>query len=104
MLNKVNLSHHVLANKKRFEGKLSLRSKLVITFAIILLGPALLISTLSYKTSKDEVSNQVINGAEQNVQLLSSVITQYTTAESANTDYLASLINETVYTGPSQTL
>lgn len=104
MLNKVNLSHHVLANKKRFEGKLSLRIKLVITFAIILLGPALLISTFSYKTSKDEVSNQVINGAEQNVQLLSSVITQYTTAESANTDYLASLINETVYTGTSQTL
>lgn len=103
MSNKVNQRSNN-ANKKRFKGQLSPRSKLVITFAIILLGPAFLISTLSYQTSKKEVSKQVINGAEQNVQLLSSVITQYTTAESANTDYLASLINETVCTGTSQTL
>lgn len=90
--------------RKRFKGKLSLRSKLVITFAIILFGPVIAISTLSYQTAKQEVANQMQNGAEQNVQLLDSVITQYTMAETANTDYLASLINESVYTGSEVTL
>ncbi|MBB3108902.1 methyl-accepting chemotaxis protein [Paenibacillus phyllosphaerae] len=90
-----------LANHSR---KLSLRTKLIATFIVILLGPSIAISLLSYRTAKDEVADQMTGGAQQNVQLLNSVITQYTSAEVANVDYLASLITEETYTGPDQTL
>jgi methyl-accepting chemotaxis protein len=89
---------------KPIKRKLSLRSKLVITFVIILFGPVLSVSILSYQTAKDEVSDQMLGGAEQNVKLLDSVINQYTLAERANADYLSSLITENTYIGAEQTL
>ncbi|WP_040952340.1 methyl-accepting chemotaxis protein [Gorillibacterium massiliense] len=83
---------------------LSLRSRLIITFVIILFGPVLSISVLSYQTAKSEVGKQMESGAEQNVHLLDSVIAQYALAETANTDYLASLITSDSYSGPDATL
>ncbi|MFC4098721.1 methyl-accepting chemotaxis protein [Paenibacillus xanthanilyticus] len=93
-----------IASFKSGKLVLSLRSKLIITFVIILIGPAFAISLLSYNTAKDKVADQMTGGAHQNVQLLNSVITQYASAEVANVDYLASLITEDTYTGPDQTL
>lgn len=92
------------AASKQEKFAFSLRSKLILTFAIILIGPALAISLLSYNTAKDKVGDQMTGGAQQNVQLLNSVITQYVSAEAANVDYLAALITEEAYTGPDQTL
>ncbi|TYP76435.1 methyl-accepting chemotaxis protein [Paenibacillus methanolicus] len=92
------------AAPKRGAFVLSLRSKLILTFIVILIGPALAISLLSYNTAKDKVADQMTGGARQNVQLLNAVISQYASAEAANVDYLASLITEETYTGPDQTL
>lgn len=84
--------------------KMSLRSKLLISFAIILLAPVLTISTLSYQTARDEVANQMRNSAEQNIMLLNSAIAQYVSSEMANADYLAGLITESTYSGAEANL
>lgn len=88
----------------RQKKTMSLRARLTLTFAVILLAPVLAVSTLSYQTAKTEVSHQMTSGAEQNVELLDAVITQFTSAEIANTNYLSSLINESVYDGANPTL
>ncbi|MFB9327706.1 methyl-accepting chemotaxis protein [Paenibacillus aurantiacus] len=97
-------SAHSKASSEHGKYGLSLRAKLIVTFVVILIGPALAISLLSYGTAKDKVGDQMKGGALQNVQLLNSVITQYASAEVANVDYLASLITEDTYTGAEQTL
>ncbi|CAM4337903.1 methyl-accepting chemotaxis protein [Paenibacillus tarimensis] len=83
---------------------LSLRTKLSLTFAVILLVPVLTISTLSYQTAKSEIGQQMANAAYENVRLLNATITQFTSAEMANVDYIASLITQETYTGAGATL
>ncbi|CAH1224397.1 Methyl-accepting chemotaxis protein McpB [Paenibacillus auburnensis] len=88
----------------RLQTNLSLRTKLTLTFAVVLLAPVLAVSILSYQTAKTEISDQMNGGAKQNVDLLNAVITQFTSAEIANTNYLSGLISASVYTGPDATL
>lgn len=88
----------------RLNIQLSLRAKLLIVFSVILIIPVLAVSTQSYQIAKNEVGSQMLSGSEQNIELLNSVITQFTSAEIANTNYLSGLINESVYTGPDATL
>lgn len=83
---------------------LSLRSKLTLAFALILLVPVLTVSSLSYRTAKTEVGKQMISAAQQNVTLLNAEITQFTAAEAASTNYLAGRIDESTYTGAGATL
>lgn len=85
-------------------SKMSLRTKLILSFAVILFAPVIAISSLSYQTAKKEVADQMNNGAEQNVMLLNSAITQYATSEMSNADYLAGLITESTFTGGEATL
>lgn len=66
-----------------------LKVKLIVTFTLLLLLPIFIVSTYSYLTAKEAVEEQVINGFEQNIQLLNTSIDQMIQPKMENIDYYA---------------
>lgn len=52
----------------------SLKTKLALSFAVMLLVPSLLIGILSYQTSKTQVEEEIINNASNTIHFLSNTI------------------------------
>ncbi|MHA7965042.1 methyl-accepting chemotaxis protein [Paenibacillus sp. CAU 1782] len=77
-------------NKKRFWRKsLTLRSKLVWAFAVILLLPSLSIGTISYDTARDKVREEMFASASGKLAVLNETINQMIGATEKNVDFLA---------------
>lgn len=52
----------------------NIKVKLISAFILILIIPALSIGSLSYKTAKDAVENEITHGIDQNISLLNATI------------------------------
>lgn len=72
---------------------MSLRLKLILSFAIILSVPGLTIGYISYETAKSRLADQLIRSADENVALLNRVIESEISAHVKGTQYLATLIH-----------
>ena len=81
------------------QKKKSIRSKLIWAFAVILLVPCLLIGTMSYRTAKEKVEEQLVQSAQQNVVLLDSLLTRTIEPELKDVKHLASIIYGTTFQG-----
>lgn len=57
---------------------LTLKKKLILAFAIILLVPTGVLSFISYETAKDKVDEQMVQAAEQNIHLLAGYLDTFT--------------------------
>ncbi|MCM3363907.1 methyl-accepting chemotaxis protein [Niallia sp. HCP3S3_B10] len=58
--------------KTRF--KLKLKTKMIISFALILIIPSLIISTFSYIKARNEMENQFLNTSSENVKIVDNII------------------------------
>ncbi|MBN6186700.1 methyl-accepting chemotaxis protein [Aneurinibacillus sp. BA2021] len=54
----------------------SIKSKLIMAFAVILLLPSLVIGGVSYETAKRKVEEKIVHSAEENVHVLDALITR----------------------------
>lgn len=67
----------------------SVKSKLILAFAIILIIPSLAIGLVSFTTAKNKVSNQMERTASASVNLLDQLITQMIEFHMKNIDFLS---------------
>lgn len=55
-------------------GKLTIKRKLTLSFALLLIIPSLTVEILSYNTAKNHTEDQLISEATENVELLQELI------------------------------
>ncbi|HEU4964203.1 MAG TPA: methyl-accepting chemotaxis protein [Bacilli bacterium] len=67
----------------------SVRTKLFLTFAIILILPSLLIGAISYQSAKSDLEILLLQSARDNVALLNQAITRFIEPEKKDVEYLA---------------
>lgn len=78
---------------------MKIRTKLMISFALILIIPAIAIGWTSYQTARNEIHEQLIYSAEQSVKFLDSQITDMISKKIVDIDYLASALDESMVDG-----
>lgn len=69
--------------------KINVKNKLILSFAIILLVPNLLIGFMSYQSAKDKVGGQMMQSAGENIDLLSHLIDSFIEAQMKDVDFLS---------------
>ena len=70
-------------------GKQAIRNKLIVTFTLILIVPSILIGWISYHSAKAKVEEQIINAAEQNVDLINQNVNLFFEDRIKIVDYLS---------------
>lgn len=75
-----------------------LKPKLVLSFALILIVPSMIIGSLSYMTAKNTVGDRIKDGINENVQLLNSSINNEIGPKKENITYLSEKISSELYT------
>ncbi|WP_181592964.1 methyl-accepting chemotaxis protein [Paenibacillus sp. YN15] len=81
---------------------MSLRLKLILSFAVILSVPGLIIGYISYETAKSRLAVQLIRSADENVALLDRVIESEISGRIKDIDYLAGLVDKEDLQGSGQ--
>ncbi|QDS35740.1 methyl-accepting chemotaxis protein [Brevibacillus brevis] len=67
----------------------SYRTKLIITFLLILLVPSLVVGSLAYHQAKQEIDKQIMDSANENVDLVNSIVSSTFEGKKKDADYLA---------------
>ncbi|GAA4865268.1 methyl-accepting chemotaxis protein [Paenibacillus vulneris] len=75
------------------------KTKLIITFLLVLIVPSLILGILSYNQAKLEIERQIVDSANDNVQLVDSIINSFIQPKMNDADYLAKQINAAMYKG-----
>ncbi|PAD39802.1 methyl-accepting chemotaxis protein [Terribacillus sp. 7520-G] len=78
---------------------LSIKNKLIIAFIAILIIPSILVGTLSYISAKNELSDQLIGSASENVKILNGIIDDTIQPKIHDTQFFAANINQSMYDG-----
>lgn len=71
----------------------SLKSRMTLAFALILIIPSLSIGFISYSLAKTKVDDQMQRAASSNITMLNQTINQFLEAQMKNVDFLASEIS-----------
>jgi methyl-accepting chemotaxis protein len=77
---------------KAFKPSTSVKSRLIISIALILLVPSFAITAISYKTAVSQVDSQMQNTSQQSVQLVNRLIDHYI----ASYEYELEVLNEEI--------
>lgn len=85
--------------KKIFNISKSIRSKLILSFALVLFIPTSIIGALAYVTAKDTVKEEIVSGMNQNIQLLNSNIENTIQAKVHDMGVFSSKITANNYEG-----
>jgi methyl-accepting chemotaxis protein len=78
--------------RMRFYKNMSLKSKLITTFSLILLIPSLLVGGFAYQTAKNQLKEDIRATADQTVEMASNSLDEYIRMEMSNVDGLAKLL------------
>ncbi|SDD35632.1 methyl-accepting chemotaxis protein [Terribacillus halophilus] len=78
---------------------LSIKNKLIIAFIAILIIPSILVGALSYTSAKNELSEQLIGSAGENVNILNGIIDDTIQPKMHDTQFFSNNINQSMYDG-----
>lgn len=81
-----------------------MKSRLIVSIALILLVPSFAITIISYKTAVSEVDLQMQNTSKQSIQLVNSIIDQYIASHEHELEVLNEEINTRDITASQQAL
>lgn len=79
----------------------NIKVKLIISFAIVLIIPAIIIGTLSYLEAEKAVEKEILNGINQNINLVNSGIDNAILPKKHDATYFAESITSDNYEGDS---
>lgn len=77
----------------------SIRNQLIVAFALILLGPSLVIGVSMYDKAKEEVQDHLIASATQSVQTANLFISNAIATKMHDAEYLSSVFNSSMIDG-----
>ncbi|GIM45629.1 putative methyl-accepting chemotaxis protein [Collibacillus ludicampi] len=72
----------------------NVKKKLLLSFAIILIIPSMIIGWVSYQTAKTKVAVEIQQAADENVQLINQTIDQVIQAKMLDIDYFSQRVNQ----------
>ncbi|WDV96489.1 methyl-accepting chemotaxis protein [Brevibacillus parabrevis] len=84
-------------NVRQLEWIKSFKTKLIVTFLLILIIPSLVVGALSFQEAKQEIEKQIMTSANENVSLVNSIISNTFEPKMKDADYLAKVINKSMY-------
>lgn len=73
--------------------KMSLKSKLILSFLLVLIIPSFLIASISFLSASQNVDKQLKGSAEESVYIINHTISSFILSQKENIDYLASTSN-----------
>lgn len=76
---------------------MKIRTKLIGAFALVLLLPSLIIGFISYEKAKDQLEQEIMSGAKENIQLLDMMINQSIQPRINDVEYLSKIVNASHY-------
>lgn len=76
---------------------MKIRTKLLGAFALILLIPSLLIGFMSYQKAKDQLEQEIMRGAKENIHILDMTINNTIQPKIADVEYLSKVVNGSLY-------
>lgn len=79
--------------------KLSVKNKLILSFAAVLLLPSIAIGTMSYQTTKQNIQDEITMNAANSVALFNQTVDQMVTAKISDINVLADKITADQYDG-----
>lgn len=89
--------------KKSKSVRMSLKLKLYVTFAIMLIIPTFIVSTFSYMSAEDELANEMLEGAKDSVALLNSNIENTIAPKVFDVEYFSNEVTSALYGDGSET-
>jgi len=90
---------------KNIFGKLgNLKTKLIISFLLVLILPAMIIGSFAYSSAKDAVENEMFEGINENLKLLDSVIDDEIQIKIHDVEFFSESITLEKYQGESPQL
>lgn len=85
--------------RKRGKG-VSIKTKLIGAFALILIIPTFLVSIIGYTTSRNEIENDMANASKENVALINETINHFIYSNVENIDFLSANLGEVLQKYP----
>lgn len=82
----------------------SVRSKLILSFALLLIIPSLAIGGFSFQSAKQNMEQEVLRGAQKDVELLSLLIHDTISPKISDVDYFSAHINKQDFAGDDSPL
>ncbi|MDA2608314.1 methyl-accepting chemotaxis protein [Bacillus cereus] len=83
-----------------FQGKLrssSLKTKLLVSFIIILILPSIVIGWMSYQQAKTNFNETILNSAKDNIKILDNVINKELDSKKVDATYFTKLFTQSSY-------
>jgi methyl-accepting chemotaxis protein len=82
--------------RKEVKGLFSfdVKKRLILSFAIILIIPSMIIGWLSYQTAKTKVAVEIQQAADENVKLINQTIDEAIKAKIRDIDYFSQRVNQ----------
>ncbi|MBL3888873.1 methyl-accepting chemotaxis protein [Bacillus cereus] len=83
-----------------FQGKLrssSLKTKLLVSFVIILILPSIVIAWTSYQQAKTNFNETILNSAKDNIKILDNVINKELDSKKVDATYFTKLFTQSSY-------
>ncbi|PEY89701.1 chemotaxis protein, partial [Bacillus cereus] len=83
-----------------FQGKLrssSLKTKLLVSFVIILILPSIVIGWTSYQQAKTNFNETILNSAKDNIKILDNVINKELDSKKVDATYFTKLFTQSSY-------
>ena len=84
--------------KKIFKG-FTIKARLIITFAIILILPTVIVGAESFLTAKNAVKDEMLSGFSQTVDIINSSIDDTIQPEIHDVDFFSKMITSQIYQG-----
>lgn len=96
-----NSTRKTSAKRNKLLRRGSLRRKLILSFALVLLIPSLIIGLASYMSAETHLQEEITSSANENVQLLNSLIDATVQSKKEQADFLAARFNQNLFEDPS---
>ncbi|RFU66679.1 hypothetical protein [Peribacillus glennii] len=77
--------------------KISLKNKLILSFALMLLVPSILIGISSYQTARNYVETQMISNATENVEILNELLDVTIKPKMEQAVFLSGAFNQSLF-------
>lgn len=90
--------------KKKMSFKFTLRKKLLLSFIVVLLVPAVIIGTSATQSARSKMQEQMLASAEQSVGTVNLIIKNSIQSKMNDANYLTKAINGSMITGPRSPL